>query len=300
MPAVWYNKTEYVKKRRLKMNSKKNLVREFIIITFGMMLVAAAVYFFMVPSKIVVGSISGLALVISQLTGIQLSILTFILNVVLLVIGFIFIGKEFGAKTVYTSMLLPVFLWIYERIVPVVHSVTGNPVYDLITYVLLVALGQALLFHVNASSGGLDIVAKIINKFTHMEIGKAVTAAGMVTAATSLLVYDFSTFVVSILGTYANGIAVDYFIDGFNKRKRVCILSDDYQEIQKYIMNELGRGVTLYEARGAYDGKTRTELITILAQQEYKLLLNYLHTSQKQVFVTVSTVNEVIGQWNSK
>lgn len=282
------------------MNSKKNLVREFIIITFGMMLVAAAVYFFMVPSKIVVGSISGLALVISQLTGIQLSILTFILNVVLLVIGFIFIGKEFGAKTVYTSMLLPVFLWIYERIVPVVHSVTGNPVYDLITYVLLVALGQALLFHVNASSGGLDIVAKIINKFTHMEIGKAVTAAGMVTAATSLLVYDFSTFVVSILGTYANGIAVDYFIDGFNKRKRVCILSDDYQEIQKYIMNELGRGVTLYEARGAYDGKTRTELITILAQQEYKLLLNYLHTSQKQVFVTVSTVNEVIGQWNSK
>ena len=300
MPAVWYNKTEYVKKRRLKMNSKKNLVREFIIITFGMMLVAAAVYFFMVPSKIVVGSISGLALVISQLTGIQLSILTFILNVVLLVIGFIFIGKEFGAKTVYTSMLLPVFLWIYERIVPVVHSVTGNPVYDLITYVLLVALGQALLFHVNASSGGLDIVAKIINKFTHMEIGKAVTAAGMVTAATSLLVYDFSTFVVSILGTYANGIAVDYFIDGFNKRKRVCILSDDYQEIQKYIMNELGRGVTLYEARGAYDGKTRTELITILAQQEYKLLLNYLHTTQKQVFVTVSTVNEVIGQWNSK
>ncbi len=282
------------------MNSKKNLVREFIIITFGMMLVAAAVYFFMVPSKIVVGSISGLALVISQLTGIQLSILTFILNVVLLVIGFIFIGKEFGAKTVYTSMLLPVFLWIYERIVPVVHSVTGNPVYDLITYVLLVALGQALLFHVNASSGGLDIVAKIINKFTHMEIGKAVTAAGMVTAATSLLVYDFSTFVVSILGTYANGIAVDYFIDGFNKRKRVCILSDDYQEIQKYIMNELGRGVTLYEARGAYDGKTRTELITILAQQEYKLLLNYLHTTQKQVFVTVSTVNEVIGQWNSK
>ncbi|MBU3875456.1 YitT family protein [Faecalicatena sp. AGMB00832] len=282
------------------MNSKKNAIREFFIITFGMMLVAAAVYFFMVPSKIVVGSISGLGLVISQLTGIQLSVITFILNVVLLVIGFIFIGKEFGAKTVYTSMLLPVFLWIYERIIPVTKSVTGNPVYDLITYILIVALGQALLFHVNASSGGIDIVAKIINKFTHMEIGKAVTAAGMVTAATSLLVYDFATFIVSILGTYANGIAVDYFIDGFNKRKRVCILSDDYQEIQEYIMKELNRGVTLYEAYGAYDNKKRIELITILTQQEYKILLNYLHTNQKQVFVTVSTVNEVIGQWNGK
>lgn len=282
------------------MNSKKNSVREFFIITFGMMLVAAAVYFFMVPSNIVVGSISGLALVLSQLIGIQLSVITFILNAVLLVVGFIFIGKEFGAKTIYTSMLLPVFLWIYEMLFPVTKSVTGNPVFDLVTYILIVALGQAMLFHVNASSGGIDIVAKIISKFTHMEIGKAVTAAGMVTAMTSIFVYDFSTLVVSILGTYANGVAVDYFIDGFNKRKRVCILSDNFQEIQDYIMKELNRGVTLYEAQGAYDKKKRTELVTILTQQEYKLLLNYLHMTQTNIFVTVSTVNEVVGQWNGK
>lgn len=282
------------------MNSKKNSVREFFIITFGMMLVAAAVYFFMVPSNIVVGSISGLALVLSQLIGIQLSVITFILNAVLLVVGFIFIGKEFGAKTIYTSMLLPVFLWIYEMLFPVTKSVTGNPVFDLVTYILIVALGQAMLFHVNASSGGIDIVAKIISKFTHMEIGKAVTAAGMVTAMTSIFVYDFSTLVVSILGTYAIGVAVDYFIDGFNKRKRVCILSDNFQEIQDYIMKELNRGVTLYEAQGAYDKKKRTELVTILTQQEYKLLLNYLHMTQTNIFVTVSTVNEVVGQWNGK
>lgn len=281
------------------MNSKK-AVREFLLITFGMLLVSAAVYFFMVPSEIVVGSISGLSLVLSQLTGVQLSVITFILNALLLVVGFIFIGKEFGAKTIYTSMLLPIFLWIFERIVPVTKSVTGNPVYDLVTYILIVALGQAMLFHVNASSGGIDIVAKIINKFTHMEIGKAVTIAGLVTAMTSILVYDLSTLVVSILGTYANGIAVDYFIDGFNKRKRVCILSDNYVEIQEYIIKELKRGATLYEAQGAYDKKKRTELVTILTQQEYKLLLNYLHTTQNNIFVTVSTVNEVIGEWNKK
>lgn len=281
------------------MNSKKT-VRQFIIITFGMLLVSAAVYFFMVPSNIVVGSISGLALVLSQLIGVQLSVITFVLNAVLLIIGFIFIGKDFGAKTVYTSMLLPVFLWIFERLVPVTKSVTGNAVFDLVTYILIVALGQAMLFHVNASSGGIDIIAKIINKFTHMEIGKAVTIAGLVTAMTSILVYDVSTLVVSILGTYANGIAVDYFIDGFNKRKRVCILSDNYEQIQEYIIGTLKRGATLYEAQGAYDKKKRTELVTILSQQEYKLLLNYLHTTQTNIFVTVSTVNEVIGQWNRK
>ena len=253
----------------------KNTVREFAVITFAMLIVSAAVYFFMVPSKIVMGSISGLALVFSQLTGISMSILTFFLNAILLVIGFLLIGKDFGAKTIYTSILLPIFLWI-------------------------VALGQAMLFHVNASSGGLDIVAKILNKFAHMELGKAVMLSGFVTAMTAILVYDVPTLIVSLLGTYANGMAVDYFIDGFNKRKRVCIISDDYKEIQNYIIHDLKRGATLYVAQGAYDEKHRTELVTILAQQEYRLLLNYLHTTKKDVFVTVSTVNEVIGQWNAK
>ena len=267
----------------------KNTVREFAVITFAMLIVSAAVYFFMVPSKIVMGSISGLALVFSQLTGISMSILTFFLNAILLVIGFLLIGKDFGAKTIYTSILLPIFLWIFERLIPVTESVTGNQVFDLVTYTLIVALGQAMLFHVNASSGGLDIVAKILNKFEHMELGKDV-----------MLVYDVPRLIVSLLGTYANGMAVDYFIDGFNKRKRVCIISDDYKEIQNYIIHDLKRGATLYVAQGAYDEKHRTELVTILAQQEYRLLLNYLHTTKKDVFVTVSSVNEVIGQWNAK
>lgn len=279
----------------MKKNSK---VKEYLIITAAMLIVSAGVYFFMLPSQIVVGSISGLALVISKLIPVQISVITFVLNAILLVIGFIFIGKDFGAKTVYTSMLLPIFLGIFEILVPDVQSVTQNQVFDLVTYILIIALGQALLFHVNASSGGIDIVAKVISKFTNIEIGKAVTASGLVTALTSILVYDVPTLVISILGTYANGLAVDYFIDGFNKRKRVCILSDDYEVIQDYIMNEIHRGVTRYEAEGAYDGKKKTELITILTQQEYKQLLNYLHHNHTNIFVTVSTVNEVIGQWN--
>ena len=214
--------------------------------------------------------------------------------------GFIFIGKEFGAKTVYTSMLLPVYLWIFEHFIPLDKSITNEQVIDLVIYVLLIALGQALLFHVNASSGGLDIVAKMLNKFTHIEIGKALTISGLITAMTSIFVYDIPTLIISLLGTYANGAAVDYFIDGFKKRKRVCIIADDYRPIQQYIIHDLNRGATLYTAQGAYDETHRTELITIITQQEYRTLLNYLHSCGQKVFVTVSTVNEVIGQWNSK
>ena len=275
------------------MNSK-NTIKDVSIITLGMFIVSAAVYFFLIPSKIVVGSISGLSMVLSQLLGIPISLITFLLNAALLVIGFIFIGKDFGAKTIYTSMLLPVYLWIFEILFPVSDSLTQNQVFDLAAYILIVALGQALLFHVNASSGGLDIIAKIMNKFMHIELGKAVTLAGLFTAMTSIFVYDISTLIISILGTYGNGLAVDYFIDGFNKRKRVCIICDDYRYTGLHL-NDLKRGVTLYTAQGAYDEKHRTELVTILAKQEYRLLLNYLHTAQKQVFVTVSTVSKSFG-----
>ncbi len=277
---------------------KNQKVREYIIITIAMAIVSAAVYFFMISSGIVIGSVSGLALVLSQLAPIPVSVITFALNGFLLIIGFIFVGKDFGAKTVYTSMLLPVFLWIFEQMAPNAGSATGNMVFDLASYILVAGLGQALLFHVNASSGGLDILAKVVNKFTHLELGKAVMLIGIVTALTSIFVYDVPTLIIGILGTYANGIAVDYFIDGFNKRKRVCILSEDYPVIQSYIMNELHRGVTKYEAQGAYGGKKQTELVTILSQQEYKQLLNYLHQNHTNIFVTVSTVNEVLGQWN--
>ncbi len=280
--------------------SGKEKFCEYSFITFAMFIISASVYFFLVPSGIVVGSISGLAMVLSQVMDFSISVITMVLNVVLLIVGFIFIGKEFGVKTVYTSLLLPVFLGIFEKVCPLSGSVTGNNVYDLAAYILLVAFGQAILFNVNASSGGLDIVAKIVSKYTHMEIGKAVTLAGMVTAMSSVFVYGIGTFVVSVLGTYANGQAIDYFIGGINKKKKICIVSDEHEKIQNFILNEMGRGVTLYKVEGAFEKEERTELVTIMSANEYKELLNYLHMSDFKAFVTISTVNEVIGMWNKK
>ena len=278
----------------------KAMIKEYSIVTIGTLIVATGVFFFMLPSNVVAGSLTGLVMVLTNFMPLKISVLTFILNAFLLVIGFIFIGKEFGGKTVYASVLLPIFLGIFEFAFPNNQSLTNDVLLDTICYLLVVSVGIALLFRVNASSGGLDIVAKILNKYAHIELGKAMSIAGMVTAFSSILVYDKKTLVMSILATYVNGIILDNFIDGYNRRKRVCILSSNYEQIQDFITNELKRGVTLYQAIGGYKKEEKTEIVTILTRSEYGALLNYLHSIDKSAFVTVSTVNEVIGEWNSK
>lgn len=275
-------------------------IKEYVIITLGTLIVSMAVYFFLLPSNVVVGSLSGLVMVLATFIPLKISVMTFILNAVLLVVGFLFIGKEFGAKTVYTSLLMPIFLYVFELIFTNNKSLTNDVVLDTICYILVVSVGLALLFNANASSGGLDIVAKLLNKYLHIEIGKAMTLAGMCTAISSIFVYDTKTLVLSILGTYANGIVLDHFIDGFNRRKRICILTEQYKELQNFIVHELHRGVTLYPAIGGYNNEEKIELVTILTRNEYAEVLNYLHSVDENAFVTVSTVNEVIGQWNVK
>ena len=275
-------------------------IKEYVIITLGTLIVSMAVYFFLLPSNVVVGSLSGLVMVLATFIPLKISVMTFILNAVLLVVGFLFIGKEFGAKTVYTSLLMPIFLYVFELIFPNNKSLTNDVVLDTICYILVVSVGLALLFNANASSGGLDIVAKLLNKYLHIEIGKAMTLAGMCTAISSIFVYDTKTLVLSILGTYVNGIVLDHFIDGFNRRKRICILTERYKELQNFIVHELHRGVTLYPAIGGYNNEEKIELVTILTRNEYAEVLNYLHSVDENAFVTVSTVNEVIGQWNVK
>lgn len=278
----------------------KTLVKEYGTVTVGIFIVAVAVFFFMIPSNVVAGSLTGFVMVLTNFIPIKLSVLTFIFNIALLTIGYIFVGKEFGGKTVYAAIALPIFLAIFEIIFPNNQSLTNDILIDTICYLLMVSVGQAMLFNVNASSGGLDIVAKIINKYTHIELGKAISIAGMVTALSAGLVYDAKTLVLSILATYANGIILDNFIDGYNRRKRVCILSGNHEQIQKFIVNELKRGVTLYQAIGGYKKEEKTEIVTILTRSEYAALLNYLHSIDQKAFVTVSTVNEVVGEWNSK
>lgn len=273
---------------------KSDFMKEFIVITFATLIVSAAVFFFLIPSQVSVGSISGLAMILGNIIPLHISIITFILNGLLLIIGFLLIGNEFGAKTVYTSLLLPLFLRIFEIWFPDFSSINGDPFLDMVCYIFVVSIGLAILFRENASSGGLDIVAKLLNKYFRMDMGKAMALPGMCVALSSILFYDKKLVVLSLLGTYLNGLVLDHFIFGLNLKKRVCIISEKEAEIRSFILNRLHSGATIYEGRGAYDGQPKTEIITIVDKNEYALLMSYLLKTDPSAFVTVYTVSEVI------
>ena len=283
------------------MNNKKNKqlsylegVKEVVILTAAVAIIAAAVYFFLVPSHTSVSSISGLGIVLSNFVPpLPLSAITMILNVVLLVIGFFTCGREFGIKTVYTSIMLPVFIGIFERIFPNIGSLTKTQELDVLCYVLVVSVGLSILFNMNASSGGLDIVAKIMNKYLHIELGKAMSLAGMCVALSAALVYDKKTVVLSVLGTYFNGMVVDHFIFGQNLKRRVCIITKYEEELRNFILHELHSGATIYDAIGAYNLDKRHEIITIVDKNEYQKLMNYISREDPHAFITVYTVSDI-------
>lgn len=271
----------------------KEVVWELFTLTAAVAIIAAAVYFFLVPSHASVSSISGLGIILTNFIPLPLSVITMVLNVVLLIIGFITCGREFGTKTVYTSILLPVFIGIFERIFPNIGSLTKTRELDVLCYVLVVSVGLSILFNMNASSGGLDIVAKIMNKYLHIELGKAMSLAGMCVALSAALVYDKKTVVLSVLGTYFNGMVVDHFIFGQNLKRRVCIITKYEEELRNFILHELHSGATIYDAIGAYNLDKRHEIITIVDKNEYQKLMNYINNLDPKAFITVYTVADM-------
>lgn len=270
-----------------------DIVKETVILTVAVAIIAAAVYFFLVPSHTSVSSISGLGIVLSNFVPLQLSAITMILNVVLLIIGFFTCGREFGVKTVYTSVMLPLFLGLFEIIFPNFGSMTDSQELDVLCYILVVSVGLSILFNRNASSGGLDIVAKIMNKYLHMELGKAMSLSGMCVALSAALVYDKKTVVLSILGTYFNGIVLDHFIFDNNIKRRVCIITKKEEELRQFVIHDLHSGATIYEAIGAYNMEKRREIITIVDKGEYQKLMKFINQEDPKAFITVYNVSNM-------
>ena len=271
----------------------QEIAKETVTLTVAVAIIAAAVYFFLVPSHASVSSISGLGIVLSNFVPLPLSAITMILNVVLLVIGFITCGREFGVKTVYTSVMLPLFLGLFEIWFPNFGSMTDSQELDVLCYILVVSIGLSILFNRNASSGGLDIVAKIMNKYLHIELGKAMSLSGMCVALSAALVYDKKTVVLSILGTYFNGIILDHFIFDNNKKRRVCIITEKEEELRQFIIRDLHSGATIYEAIGAYNFEKHNEIITIVDKSEYQKLMNFINREDPKAFITVYNVSNM-------
>lgn len=282
-----------MKKKQTTYSKQAEWIREGIILTVAVAIIAAAVYFFLIPSHASVSSISGLAMILSNFAPLSISSITMILNVVLLIIGFLTCGKAFGAKTVYTSIMLPLFLGLFEKLLPDYQSMTGSAELDVLCYILVVSFGLSILFNRNASSGGLDIVAKIMNKYLHMDLGKAMSLSGMCVALSSALVYDKKTVILSILGTYFNGMILDHFIFGQNIKRRVCIITKKENELRDFIIHNLHSGATIYEATGAYNMEKRNEIITIVNKSEYQKLMNYINHQDTEAFITVYTVADM-------
>ena len=284
--------------------------KELLIMTVGMFIAAAAVYYFLVPSKIVVGSISGLSIVISALfeqagMAVKVSTVVLIINAFLLVLAYFLIGKEFGLKTCYTALILGPMMDLWEKICPNTAllapgstSVMGDLWFDLLCFVLILSMSQAIMFRINASTGGLDILAKIVNKYLHFDMGLSVTIAGVIICCTAFSVNPFRLVIIGLIGTWINGLIVDYFMASLSRRKRVCIISDDHELIRDYIVNTIVRGCSLYEVTGGYKGDKRMEIQSLLTKDEFADVMNFIREKNIQAFITAGNVSEVYGLWS--
>ena len=283
--------------------------QELFIMTFGMAIAALAVNYFLVPSKLIVGSISGLSIVISgifELLGMSVKVSTVIviINAILLIMAYLLIDKEFGIKTVYTAMILGPLMDMWEKVLPTSQlltdgtSVMGDIWFDLCCFVLLLSASQAILFHINASTGGLDILAKIVNKYLHFDIGASISVAGAIICCTAFAINPFRMVVIGLIGTWINGIVVDYFTASINKRKRVCIISSSHEVLRKYIIEDLDRGCSLYKVTGGYSGKENIEIQALLTQDEFSKLMDFMKKNDIHGFITAGNVSEIYGLWN--
>lgn len=279
-----------------KIKKLMSFMKQFFIITLGAGLSAVATYFFMIPSHVAVGSASALGMVLSNFIPLPMSVITLLLNIFLLILGLLLIGKEFVTKTVYTAIMIPVFIGVFENVFPDFQSLTQDPVIDVLCYILIVGIAIAMLFSINASSGGLDIVAKIMNKYLGIELGRAISISGIVVALTSAFCYEPKIVILSVLGTYFGGMIVDHFIFGLNIKRRVCIISSKLDEIKDFVLYELRSGATLNEITGAYQGTKQTEIIVIVNKQEYRRLMAFVRELDPKAFVTVYAVNEICYQ----
>lgn len=327
----------------------KKFWKEFVVINIGIGIGAAAVYYFLMPSHLIIGTISGLSIVLNTLFGGTADTFSYWvmgINAVLLIMAFLLIGNEFGAKTVYTAMILGPLTQLCDRICPytnfthkvienpdilaqlqagqTVLDANGNPYllsragevleqvrdsvmsaglgmgdvwFDLICFVFLLSACQTILFRINASSGGLDILAKIINKYMHFDIGMSVSIGGALICCTAFMINDFRMVVIGLIGTWINGVVVNYFTASMDRRKRVCIITREHEKVRDYIVNTQLRGCSLYNVEGGYSGEKYIEIQSLLTQEEFANVLAFMRENKIQAFTTAGNCSEVYGLW---
>ncbi|OCN01896.1 hypothetical protein A7X67_03145 [Clostridium sp. W14A] len=275
---------------------KKDSAREFALITLSTLVISAGIYFFKFPNNFTFGGVSGLSVVLGYVTPLSPASVNFVLNALLVVCGFIFLGRSFGVKTVYASFLLSGTVWVLERLVPMKRPLTDDPMLELVFAVLLPAFGSALLFHSGASSGGTDIVAMILKKYTSVDIGRALFFSDLLITLSSFLVFSIKTALFSFLGLLAKSLIVDSVIENINLNKYFNVICSEPEPILEYIVKKLNRSATVCDAVGAYSHHHKYIIFTVMNRSQAAQLRRYIRSVEPEAFLLICNTSEIIGR----
>lgn len=272
-------------------------LKEFLLINIGLLLVALSIYYIAVPQNLVTGGVSGLSIVINTIfPALSVGTVMLVLNIILFVIGFIFIGFNFGAKTIYSSFALSGMVWVLEKIHPISGTLTNDTLAEVLVSSLLCSVGLAIAFSQNASTGGTDIIAKILNKYFDIDLGKAMLAADILIVLSAIFVFDIGAGIYGILGLILNSLLIDYILQSLQSNKEIVIISRESAPIKEFIVTELDRGATIYSAKGVFTNNEREVIRTIVSRKQYVKLKKFIQSLDKDAFITVNNVSVTYGE----
>ena len=275
----------------------KDKVKDFIIMTIGMFMVAGGMYFFFMPNKLAIGGANGLGIVINKFFPmLSVGTLMIIINVVLFILAFIIVGNGFGAKTIYVSLGISGIISLLERFLPMAHPFTDEVFLEMIVGILISGAGMGVVFNHNASTGGTDILAKILNKFFHVDLGKGVLMCDLSVTIMAGFAFETKLALFAMVGVIMNGFVIDAIIDGINMCKEVTIISDKYDEIKEYILKDLAKGTTIYNAKGGFSNEEKNVLVVVVSRRDFAKLRKRIYEVDKNAFITVNNICEIFGE----
>ena len=274
----------------------KSKLKNFSLLTISTLIMAVGIYFFKFANNFTFGGITGIAVLVAKFLPISASDFSFVVNILLLIIGWIVLGKSFAEKTAYSTILLSVSLSLLERIYPMSHPLTNEPLLELIFAILLPALGSAILFNIGASSGGTDVIAMILKKYTSVNIGKGLMISDLIFTLAGFLVFNVKTGLYSLLGLIMRSALIDNFIESFNRSKYFHVVTSNATCICDFIQNDLQRGATIVNATGAFTGDDKYIILTVLSPSQAVKLRNFIKEHDPKAFLLISNTSEIIGK----
>lgn len=274
----------------------KSKLKNFSLLTISTLIMAVGIYFFKFANNFTFGGITGIAVLVANFLPISASDFSFVVNILLLIIGWIVLGKSFAEKTAYSTILLSVSLSLLERIYPMSHPLTNEPLLELIFAILLPALGSAILFNIGASSGGTDVIAMILKKYTSVDIGKGLMISDLIFTLAGFLVFNVKTGLYSLFGLIMRSALIDNFIESFNRSKYFHVVTSNATCICDFIQNDLQRGATIVNATGAFTGDDKYIILTVLSPSQAVKLRNFIKEHDPKAFLLVSNTSEIIGK----